>query len=131
MTQYFFKVKYMTLQTPNQMKRKISNEQISDSIKKVKLFDTKVQIPPNTMKRKLLLTDEKPLKKMKTSDLNILKEMQKKLNQIDANIKAEIERKGQKELHRLDSIQENKDGFLKTFLFAYGTLFFSFWENFK
>lgn len=122
----------LEIDKPDQMKRKMSTEEIPDPIKKAKTFGAE---PSDTMKRKLLSTDEDPVKKMKTSDLNVLKEMQSKLHQTDVNINAEIERTKQKyfvsyfkkvlkeipicsDVIDLDSIEENRDGFFKTFSIA-------------
>lgn len=123
--------------TPDQMKRKFSIDEIPDSVKKLKTSNTEVmQQTPDSMKRKLFSTDmEDQVKKMKTSDLEVLKEMQNKLNQTDTNINAEVEitkqkyfvsyfKKVLKELPvcnniiDLDSIQENRDGFFKTYSIA-------------
>lgn len=108
---------------PNQMKRKLSINEFPDQIKKAKILDTEGQF----------LTDQ--MKKVKTSDIEVLKEMQNKLNQSDAKITNEVELTRQKyfvsyfkkvlkelpvcsDVIDLDSIQESRDGFFKTYSIA-------------
>lgn len=85
-------------------------------------------------KRKHEDTNES-IKKQKTSDINVLKEMQTKLNQKDMQINNEIETTRQKyfvsyfkkvlkelpvcqNVIDLESIEENRDGFYKTYSIA-------------
>lgn len=96
------------------------------------------KITPDKMKRKIS-TDEEissdQVKKIKTTDIEMLKEMQSKLNLSDARIASEIEITRQKyfvsyfkkvlkelpvcrDIVDINTIDENRDGFFKTYSIA-------------